>query len=131
MKIAIFLAAAVVAVACLLSLMMWGLPQYNIYTKRLSGQAQYEMAEQDRRIRVLEAQASFDSASLTAKAEIERAKGVAEANKIIANSLGGAEGYLRWRYIEMLEQKGGHDVIYLPTEAGLPILEANRLKQFP
>jgi len=51
-----------------------------------------------------------------------------QANRIIADSLGGAEGYLRWRYIEMLENtsEGGRDVIYVPTEAGLPILEAGK-----
>lgn len=103
-------------------------PQYNVYAQRMEGEAAFAKAEQDRRIRVLEAQAAFDSASLTAKAEIARAEGVAQANKIIANGLGGPEGYLRWRYIEMLENTGrtGRDVIYVPTEAGLPILEAGK-----
>jgi len=34
----------------------------------------------------------------------------------------------RWRYIEMLENTSGsgRDVIYIPTEAGLPILEAGK-----
>ena len=60
---------------------------------------------------------------------MRRAQGVAQANKIIADSLGGPEGYLRWRYIEMLQetsQAGGHQIIYIPTEAGLPLLEAGR-----
>lgn len=103
-------------------------PQYNVYSQEMQGKAELQRAESSRRIQVLEAQASFDSASLTAKAEVERAKGVAEANAIIADSLGGAEGYLRWRYIEMLENTGreGRDVIYVPTEANLPILEAGK-----
>ncbi len=73
----------------------------------------------------------LESSKLTAQAEVERAKGVAEANTIIADGLGGAEGYLRWRYIEMLEEtgkrEGGRTIIYVPTEANLPILEARRL----
>lgn len=103
-------------------------PQYNVYSQRMAGQAEFQRAESNRRIRVQEAQAALDSATLTAQAEVERAKGVAEANRIIADSLGGAEGYLRWRYIEMLEQTGnnGRDVIYVPTEANLPILEAGK-----
>jgi len=103
-------------------------PQYNVYSQRMEGEAQLASAESTRRVKVLEAQAAFDASTLTAKAEVERAKGVAEANRIIAEGLGGPEGYLRWRYIEMLENTGrtGRDVIYVPTEAGLPILEAGK-----
>jgi regulator of protease activity HflC (stomatin/prohibitin superfamily) len=108
---------------------MYVAPQYNVYSQRMDGQAAYQKAESDRQIKVLEAKAAFEAADMTSKAEVRRAEGVAEANKIIADGLGGPEGYLRWRYIEMLEntgQKNGRDVIYIPTEAGLPLLEAGR-----
>jgi len=102
-------------------------PQYNVWAQRLAGEARLEEAKSSRQIAVQEAQASFDAADFTAKAEVRRAQGVAEANKIIADSLGGSEGYLRWRYIEMLENSdSGVTIIYIPTEAGLPILEAGR-----
>lgn len=106
-----------------------GCPSYNVYTQRMEGEAQLAKAESTRRTRVLEAQAEKDSAGLRADAEVIRAQGVANANKIIAESLGGPEGYLRWRYIEMLQETSGHgerSVIYLPTEAGMPILEAGK-----
>ncbi|GEP12287.1 membrane protease subunit [Methylobacterium gnaphalii] len=106
-----------------------GCPSYNVYSQRMEGEAQLAKAESTRRTRVLEAQAEKDSAGLKADAEVIRAQGVANANKIIADSLGGAEGYLRWRYIEMLQETSGHgerSVIYLPTEAGMPILEAGK-----
>lgn len=105
-------------------------PKFDVYRKTMAGQGLYRQAESDRQIKVLEAQALLDSASKVAEAEIARAHGVAEANRIIADSLGGPEGYLRWRYIEMLENSsssGNRDIIYLPTEAGLPILESPRL----
>ena len=108
---------------------MYVAPQYNVYSQRMSGHAEFQKAESNRQIRVLEAKAAFEAADMTAKAEVRRAEGVAAANKIIADGLGGPEGYLRWRYIEMLEntgQKEGRDVIYIPTEAGLPILEAGK-----
>jgi hypothetical protein len=108
---------------------MYVYPKYNVYSQRMAGEADYSRAESNRQIKVREAQALLDSSALTAAAEVERARGVAEANKIIADSLGGPEGYLRWRYIEMLEQtgtQGGRDVIYVPTEANLPILEAGK-----
>ena len=118
-----------VVVVVLLAGVLVGLPTYNVYSKQMAGRAAYEQAVQDRRIRVLEAQAALDSAKLTAAAEVERAKGTNEANRIMAQSLGGPENYLRWSYINMLQEtagKGDRQVIYLPTEAGMPILEAGR-----
>ncbi len=61
-------------------------------------------------------------------AEVERAKGVAEANKIIGSSLKGNESYLRYLWIQGL-QDGSSEVIYIATEAGLPILEASRFNK--
>ena len=106
-----------------------GLPTYNVYRKQMQGKAAYEEAVQNRRIRVLEAQALLDSAELTARAEVARARGTNEANRIMAESLGGPENYLRWSYINMLQEtagKPGREVIYIPTEAAIPILEASR-----
>lgn len=119
----------VVAVLVALVVVLVGFPSYNVYSKQMQGKAAYEEAVQNRRIRVLEAQAALDSAALTAQAEIARARGTNEANRIMAESLGGPENYLRWSYIHMLEEtagKGDRQVIYLPTEAGMPILEAGR-----
>jgi len=67
----------------------------------------------------------YESAKNLAKAEIERAKGVAEANKIIGESLKGNEAYLRYLWIQSLSD-GHSETIYVPTEANLPVLEATR-----
>ena len=107
-------------------------PQYNVYAARKHGEAELARASQNRQVRVQEAQARYEAADFDAKTDIRRAQGVAQANRIIADSLGGPEGYLRWRYIEMLQEtskEGGHQIIYLPTEAGLPLLEAGRVAQ--
>lgn len=104
---------------------LYGCPQYNVYSQEMDGKAELAKAESNRQIAVREAQAKKDAASLLAEAEIERAKGVAEANKIIGNSLKGNEDYLRYLWIDGLQNKG-NEVIYIPTEAGLPILEAGR-----
>ena len=124
-----FTIGSIIAIVIVGALLLIGLPTYNVYSKQMAGKAAYEQAVQDRRIRVLEAQAALDSAKLTAQAEVERARGVNEANRIMAESLGGAENYLRWSYIHMLQEtagKQGREVIYIPTEAGMPILEAGR-----
>lgn len=99
----------------------------RVWNAETAGEAELAQATQNRKIKVLEAQARMDAASLEANAEIARARGLAEANRIVANSLGGPEGYLRYLYIQNLEQSKGQ-IIYVPTEGGLPILEAGRLK---
>lgn len=119
----------IVLLAIVLGIALVGMPTYNVYSKQMKGKAAYEEAVQNRRIRVLEAQAALDSAELTAQAEIARARGTNEANRIMAESLGGPDNYLRWAYINMLQEtagQGDRQVIYLPTEAGMPILEAGR-----
>ena len=125
------LAAIGVIVLVIVGLLV-GWPQYSVYAARKHGEAELARASQNRQVRVQEALAKYEAADYDAKAEVRRAQGVAQANRIIAESLGGPEGYLRWRYIEMLQEtsaQGGHQVIYIPTEAGLPILEAGRRAQ--
>jgi len=98
-------------------------------TLKKSGEAQLLEAESSKKITIESAKATLESAKLLALAEIERAKGVAEANKIIGDSLKGNEAYLRYLYISNLEKaesNGSVNTIYIPTEAGLPILEAGK-----
>lgn len=108
---------------------MYGCPMYNVYSAEMDGKAKFAKANQDREIEVRQSLAKKDAAKNLADAEVERAKGIAAANKIIGDSLQGNEGYLRWLWIDGLrEGKDGNTVIYIPTEAGLPILEAERLR---
>ena len=118
----------ILLVIVLLCLGLWGCPQWNVYQSRLAGEAQLAEAESNRRIAIAEAEAKKESAQSLAEAEIIRARGVAEANKIIGDSLKQNEGYLRYLYINSLSEAEtqGNKVIYIPTEAGLPILEAGR-----
>ena len=105
---------------------LWGGPRYQVYSSRLSGEAELAQAQYTRQVAVLEANAKMDSAKLLADAEVQRAIGVAKANKIIGDSLKGNEGYLRYLWIQNLENQKKAQVIYVPTEAGLPILEAGK-----
>lgn len=68
------------------------------------------------------------SSGMDGKAEVERAKGIAAANKIIGDSLKDNDAYLRYLWINNLEG-GKKQIIYVPTESGLPILEATRLNK--
>jgi len=104
---------------------MYAMPKYGVYQQTLKGTAELARAEQNRTIRIEVAKAELEASKLDAAAEIERAKGVAEANAIIADNLGGPEGYLRYLWINKLGENQ-QDVIYIPTEAGMPILEAGK-----
>lgn len=106
----------------------WGCPHYRVWQRALSGEATLREAEWDRQVLIQEANAKMESATLLASAEVERAKGVAQANEIIGDSLKGNESYLRYLWIMGL-QDGSSEVIYIPTEANLPILEARGVKR--
>ncbi len=112
---------AVVAIVLILAVM----PVYNVWSRELSGKAELKEAEWNRQIAIEEAQARLASAELDALSEVERAKGVAEANKIIGTSLKDNSEYLIWRWIEGLHDEHT-DVIYIPTEANIPIIEIGR-----
>lgn len=105
---------------------LYGCPQYDVYSQRMSGQAKLAESEASKQVAVSQATATLAASKLLAEAEVERAKGVAEANKIIANGLGGPEGYLRYLYIHMLEESKDKQIIYIPTEGTMPILEAGK-----
>lgn len=105
---------------------MVGCPQYSVYEQRLTGEAELARAQQNRQIAVNEAQAKKDAATLLAEAEVERAKGVAGANSIIAGGLKGNEEYLRYLWITEVAGKTSKETVYIPTEAGIPILEAGK-----
>ena len=104
---------------------MWGCPTYNVWQKDLKGKATLAEAEWDRQIAVAEAKARVESAEHDKEAEIIRAQGVAEANRIIGDSLKDNDAYLRYLWINGLHD-GTSETIYIPTEGNLPILEATR-----
>lgn len=115
----------VLGILALLGVGLWGCPKYKVYSAQKAGEAKLREAEHSRRIAIEEAIAAKEAAKELAAAEIERAKGVAEANRIIGNSLQGNEAYLRYLWIMGL-QDGSSETIYIPTEANLPIMEATR-----
>lgn len=114
----------------LVVLSMWGCPLYKVYAQTKEGQAEYARAESSRQITTLEATAKKQAASDLAAADTIRAHGVALSNAIIGESLKDNESYLHWLWIDNIE-KNPNAVIYIPTEANLPIMEATRLQKPP
>lgn len=124
-SIGTIIAVGVIGITAVVGSCAYVKPKYNVWAAEMEGAAQYAQAEQNRRITILEAEAKLEAAKSLADAEIARAHGVAQANEIIGASLKDNESYLRWLWIQNLEN-GGNSVIYIPTEAGLPILEAGK-----
>ena len=106
-------------------LIMFGLPQYNVWEQGKRGEAELAKAEQNRQIAIQEAKAKEESAKSLANARIIEAKGISEANKIIGDSLQNNDAYIHYLWIEALKESKDQ-VIYVPTEAGIPITESAR-----
>lgn len=102
-------------------------PNVRIWVAEADGKAELAHAEYSKQVQIQDAHGKQESAKMLAQAEVERAKGVAQANQIIGESLKTNEAYLRYLWIQGMNS-GSHETIYVPTEAGLPILEANRFK---
>ncbi len=114
----------VIGAALLIALFAFGLPLYNVWEQEMSGKAEFAKAEQNRRIRIEEAKANLEAEKLNAQAEIERAKGAAEAIRIENGSI--TPTYIQYLWVRQQKDFTGK-VIYIPTEASLPILEAGRV----
>jgi predicted Holliday junction resolvase-like endonuclease len=114
-----------VGVLLLFVLGFWGCPTYRVWQQSKEGEAELKRAEQNRQIKIQEAMAAKESALMLAQADTIRAHGIARSNQIIGASL--TEAYLHWFWIDNIDKSD--NVIYVPTEANMPIMEAGRLFQ--
>ena len=103
---------------------MYGYPKYQVYKSDLAGQAQLKEAESNRKIIILEAEAQKESAALLAEVEITRAKGVAEANKIIGSSS-------LTKYMDYIIELSNLRLRYLPRNLTYVLLKTKLRTQFP
>lgn len=117
--VAIFGLLLVIIGACI------AIPYYNVWQQEMSGRAEFAKAEQNRKIRIEEAKANLEAEKLNAQAEIERAKGAAEAIRIENGSL--TPSYIQYLWVRQQSNLNDKTVIYIPTEANLPLLESTRL----
>jgi hypothetical protein len=122
---------SIVTIVALLVLgLMFGLPKYNVWRSRIAiekaenyGKAEMAQAEQNRMILIEEAKANLEAQKLNSQSEVERAKGMAEAIAIEDGKL--TTKYIQYLWVRNIDKMDG-EIIYVPTEANLPILEAKR-----
>lgn len=103
----------------IIGLVMWVLPQYNVWSQNLSGQAALKKAQHTKQIMIE-----------TAKAEVESATLRAQAIAIVGEA---AKTYPEYRHQEFIGAFGEalkdgsiHQIVYVPTEAMIPITEAGK-----
>src|SRR5690554_4219671 len=72
----------IISTGILIIALMFGLPLYNVWQQEMAGKAEMAKAEQNRKILIEEARARLEAEKLNAQAEVERAKGMAEAMKL-------------------------------------------------
>lgn len=109
----------VLIVGCI-AFLMWLVPTYGVWRAGLVGKGSLMRAEQEKQIQIEQA-----------KAELESAKLRAEAIQIVGKA---AKDFPEYRTQEFLGAFGDalkegtvDQIIYVPTEAGIPILESGRV----
>lgn len=111
----------VITVIVCIILLMFGCPRYAVWQQEMSGRAELAKAEQNRQIKIEEAKANLEAEKLNAQAEVERARGAAEAIAIENGAL--TPTYIQYLWVRQ-QNNAPNKVVYIPTEANLPILEA-------
>lgn len=98
-----------------------GIPLYNVWNQGKVGEAALKRAESEKQIMIE-----------TAKAELESAKIRAEAINVVGKASKEFPEYREQEFIgafgEAIKSGQIEQIIYVPTEANIPIIEVNRLK---
>lgn len=114
--------AVILVIIGVIGLGMWGLPRYRVWSSEMHGRVQLAEAEFEKQRIVVEAEARLEAERLNAQAEVARAEGAAAAMYEVQDAL--TETYIRYLWVRSMADNP--NVIYVPTEASLPILEAGR-----
>jgi len=109
----------------LIALGMVVFPIYGVWSSKKSGEASLAEANFAEQVAIAKATARLRSAQMNKEAEVIEAEAVANSITTIGERLKANEGYLRWQWIKMMGNTR-NSTIYVPTEAGLPILEAGK-----
>lgn len=112
-------ALSFVAILIVIILIMFAWPHYKVWKQGMNGQAALAEAEQSKMIQVQ-----------TAKAELESSKLRAEAIQTIGKAAKDFPEYRKQEFIgafgDALRDGKIQQIIYVPTEANIPVLEAGK-----
>ena len=122
-KLVIQVTVCVLVFAAIIAGLMFGIPTYQVWQQNMAGRARLAEAEYSKQIVLIEAEMNLLAEELNAQAEVARARGAAEAMEIVQEKL--TDMYIRYLWVRQANFRDA-TVIYVPTEAQLPILEAGR-----
>ena len=122
-------AAATVVLGVITLFLLWN-PIVGPWAEERRGMVELHRAKQNRQIQIEEAKTKVEVARTLADAEVIKANGVSRASGMMAGHSEELRAYIHLKYIEMLEAtaQGGNTIIYIPTEAAMPILDVGRIK---
>lgn len=110
---------ALICFIILMILVLFGWPHYKVWKQGMDGQAALAEAEQSKMIQVQ-----------VAKAELESAKLRAQAIQLVGQAAKDYPEYRKQEFIgafgEALRDGRIQQIIYVPTEANIPIVEAGK-----
>jgi len=102
-------------------------PQYNVWRKKLAGEADLRQQEYAKQIMVEQAKAELESAKLLSQAEVERSRGVAKSMEIISEKLEANDNYLQYLAIQAqikMAESPNHTTVYIPVGSnGIPLIK--------
>src|SRR3990167_8885295 len=119
----------ILGICAVIGWFVWGYPVWNVWSSKKRGEAQLQEALNTQRIQLAEAQARKEAAGLNKDAAIIEAEAISAQIEKIGKQLTQHDLYLKWQWIEMMQKRPNSSVIYVPTEANLPILEATRMQK--
>lgn len=109
----------VIFIAALVTAGMAGCPKYNVWEQGLAGKAKLERATQERKIIVEQAKAELESAEIRAKAIGVMGQAAKDFPEYRLQEFMGA-------FAEALQDGKIDQIIYVPTEANIPVMEAGK-----
>jgi hypothetical protein len=110
----------VVAVIGFILILMFGLPLYSVWQQGLSGEASLAKAQQTRKILIEQAKAERESAEIRAEAITIMGQAAKDFPEYRLQEFLGA-------FAEALNSDKIEQIIYVPTEANIPVMEAGRI----
>lgn len=114
-----FIVACVVATILIIPIGMFVMPHYWVWSAGMVGKASLMQAEQERKIQIEQAKAELESAKLRADAIAIVGKASKEYPEYRTQEFIGA-------FAEAMKSGKIQQIIYVPTEANIPIVEARR-----
>jgi regulator of protease activity HflC (stomatin/prohibitin superfamily) len=107
-------------IACLvIVILMFAVPLWNVWQQGLAGEAALRRAEQTRKIQIEQARGEKEAAGLRAEAIAIVGKAARDFPEYRQQEFIGA-------FAEALHSGKINQIIYVPTEANIPIIEAGR-----